>query len=100
MANVEAFESGFDSGQKAQAKRKQKSAAKKTGGKKNNAAWNQGKEVAEPGTYKKGGKVRKTGSAKVHKGEVILTAAQAKACGGKMGKSKSRGRKRVSGKSS
>ena len=30
------------------------------------------------GNYKRGGKVRKTGLAKVHKGERVLTTAQAK----------------------
>jgi len=33
---------------------------------------------ADPPNYAKGGKVRKTGLAKVHKGEVVLTAKQAK----------------------
>jgi len=32
----------------------------------------------EMGSYKRGGKVRKTGRAKVHKGERVLTAKQAK----------------------
>lgn len=36
------------------------------------------KKMAEPGGYKKGGKVKKTGMALVHKGEVVLTAKQAK----------------------
>ena len=31
---------------------------------------------AEPGSFKRGGKVRKTGYAKVHKGERVLTKAQ------------------------
>jgi len=33
---------------------------------------------ASPPNFAKGGKVKKTGLAKVHKGEVVLTAAQAK----------------------
>jgi len=33
---------------------------------------------ASPPNFAKGGKVKKTGMAKVHKGEVVLTAAQAK----------------------
>jgi len=35
------------------------------------------KRLANPGSYKKGGKVKKTGMALVHKGEVVLTAKQA-----------------------
>jgi hypothetical protein len=34
--------------------------------------------VGDPGTYKKGGKVKKTGLAKVHKGERVLTKKQNK----------------------
>lgn len=33
---------------------------------------------AKPGSYKKGGKVKKTGIAKVHKGERVLTKKQTK----------------------
>lgn len=33
---------------------------------------------ADPPNYAKGGRVKKTGMAKVHKGEVVLTAKQAK----------------------
>lgn len=33
---------------------------------------------AQPSSYKKGGKVRKTGKAKVHKGERVLTVKQTK----------------------
>lgn len=35
--------------------------------------------MAEPATFAVGGKVRKTGLAKVHKGEVVLTLTQRKA---------------------
>lgn len=35
--------------------------------------------MAEPATFAKGGKVKKTGLAKVHKGEVVLTVTQRKA---------------------
>lgn len=35
--------------------------------------------MASPASYAKGGKVRKTGMAKVHKGELVLTAAKHKA---------------------
>ena len=37
-----------------------------------------GSTPASPRVYKKGGKVKKTGVAKVHKGEVVLTEKQAK----------------------
>lgn len=43
---------------------------------------------SKPGAFKHGGKVKRTGVAKVHKGEVVLTAKQAK----KAGKKKSRKR--------
>ena len=33
---------------------------------------------SKPGSYKKGGKVKKTGMAKVHKGERVLTKKQTK----------------------
>lgn len=35
--------------------------------------------MATPAAYAKGGKVKKTGMAKVHKGEVVLTSAKVKA---------------------
>lgn len=54
MANAEAFGAGFNAG------RGKKQPAEKTQ------------------SFKKGGKVRKTGLAKVHKGEVVLTVKQAK----------------------
>jgi hypothetical protein len=37
------------------------------------------KPTAKPSSYKKGGTVQKTGMAKVHKGEKVLTVAQVKA---------------------
>ncbi len=46
---------------------------------------------AKPMAYKKGGKVKKTGVALVHKGEVVLTKAEAK-------KHKKTSRKRVASK--
>ena len=48
---------------------------------------------AAPGSFKRGGKVRKTGLAKVHKGERVLTAKQdnkRKSKGRRKGRSKSR----------
>jgi len=38
-----------------------------------------GAVMASPASYAKGGPVRKTGMAKVHRGEVVLTAAKVKA---------------------
>jgi len=115
MANDDAWSAGWQQGSKAEEKKKKgKSATKKksmkgespdtsdkdTGGK-GGGAWSTAwKMMAKPGSFKEGGKVRKTGYAKVHKGEKVLTAAEAKACRGKMGKSKGRARKKVSGKSS
>jgi hypothetical protein len=55
--------------------------------------------VASPSSFKKGGKVKKTGKALVHKGEVVLTSSQVKGLAHKRtGKNKSVARKRVSGK--
>lgn len=55
--------------------------------------------MATPSSYARGGKVRKTGVAKVHKGEVVVTASQARARH-KKGKKKSKkgSRKRVTKK--
>ena len=87
MANVDAFNSGFDMG-----------SGKKTPKKKLNkpmpevgaaGAAGAAKGAAKPSSFKKGGKVRKTGVAKVHKGEIVLTASEAKSCA----KSKKRGKK-------
>ena len=50
--------------------------------------------VANPSSFKKGGKVKKTGVAKVHKHEVVLTAKQAK----QYGKKKASTKKRVASK--
>ncbi len=36
--------------------------------------------TADPPSYKRGGKVKKTGLAKVHRGERILTKSQQKKC--------------------
>ncbi len=45
---------------------------------------------AQPSTFKRGGKVKKTGRAKVHKGERVLTAKQSR----KYGRRKRAGGKR------
>jgi len=43
------------------------------------AVSNRAVSIANPPAYKKGGVVKKTGVAKVHKGEKVLTLAQRKA---------------------
>lgn len=45
-------------------------------------------QKASPGSYKKGGKVKRSGMAKVHKGERVLTTNQAKKMAQKGGFSK------------
>ena len=90
MANADAFNSGFDAGQGKKSK-SGKTGKNETSGSKN--AMPNG--AAVPGEFKHGGKVKKTGLAKVHKGEIVLTAAQAKAKLGKK-RSKKSSRKKVS----
>jgi hypothetical protein len=57
------------------------------------------KKTASPNSYKRGGKVRKTGMAKVHKGERVLTKAQQRRMkigkGGRSHTNKSKGKKRT-----
>lgn len=83
MANVDAFNSGFKSGM----------------GKKDDSEKSlllrepTPSKVANPSKFKKGGRVKRTGKALVHRGEYVLTAKQAKQYRKKNGK-----RKRVSGK--
>jgi hypothetical protein len=81
MANADAFNSGFDAGMGKKSKKKKKSELLKQP---------TPAGIADPSAYKKGGKVKKTGVALVHKGECVLTAKQAK--------KKAHGRKRVAGK--
>ncbi len=111
MANEDAWSAGWQTGSSSAQKRYAKKTGTAAPGKKSKKGdedkkGSQDQRVfgkmfsAKPSSYAKGGKVRKGGTAKVHKGEVILTAVQAKECGGKMGKSKGRGRKRASAKSS
>jgi hypothetical protein len=77
------FISGFNGGQKNDTVKKLKS---KFGGKGGggggdpSAADEMGAETggASAGAFKRGGKVRKTGLAKVHKGERVLTKKQSK----------------------
>lgn len=86
MAN-EAFESGFQGGMGVAKKNKDSKPA----------ATNPTK-MASPSGFKKGGKVKKTGLARVHKGELVLTAREAKSCNKKSSKNKSESRKRISTK--
>lgn len=84
MANPDAFDKGFKQGL---GKSKNSDDKADNGGKKDPGG-GLGKDI--PG-FKKGGRVKKTGVAKVHKGEVVLTAKQARSL-------KKSGRKRVAGK--
>ena len=68
MANVDAFNQGFDAGM----------GKKKSKGKSDLIQQPTPAKVANPAHYKKGGKVKRTGVAKVHRGEVVLTKKQAK----------------------
>jgi hypothetical protein len=85
MANADAFNSGFDAGMGKKSKKKKSKKKKSELLKQPTPAG-----IADPSAYKKGGKVKKTGVALVHKGERVLTAKQAK--------KKAYGRKRVAGK--
>ncbi len=70
---------------------------KKMGGKKSDKSGNLGAMLtpsAQPSSFHKGGKVKKSGYAKVKKGEVVLTVSQAK----KIAKKKTGARKRVASK--
>ena len=81
MANQAAFQAGIDRGEGG--KKKQKS-----GGKPDTDTGDFGIAAvakAIPGSFKHGGKVRKTGFAKVHKGEEVLTKAQRKKVARKRG---------------
>lgn len=88
MANVDAWSAGWGIGERASKTKKKKSA--KTGGQASDlsASWD---------SYHKGGKVRRTGPAKLKKGEIVLTASQAKMCAGKASKKKG-ARKRITTK--
>ena len=82
MANVDAFNEGVDAGMgKKKKSKKSQLLQQPTPGK-----------VASPKDYKHGGRVRKSGMARVHRGEVVLTKAQTKR------HSKKAARKRVSSK--
>lgn len=55
----------------------------------------EGVDLARPSHFKKGGKVKKTGMAKVHKGEVVLTASRAKKVLGKKSVKSAKGKAKV-----
>ena len=79
MANQDAFMSGIGIG-------KGDAAKKKPGGKPESGdAGVADAAKAIPSTFKHGGKVRRTGFAKVHKGEEVLTKAQRKKVARKRG---------------
>ena len=82
MANVDAFNEGFDMGAgKTKKNKKSQLLSQPTPGK-----------IANPKDYHKGGRVKKSGWARVERGERVLTAAQAKR------RSKKTARKKVSAK--
>lgn len=86
MAN-EAFESGFQGGMGVAKKKKDAGKA---------APSTNPTKMASPSGFKEGGKVKKTGMAKVHRGELVLTAREAK--GHTKSSKKKSTRKRVSTK--
>jgi hypothetical protein len=86
MADDAAWAAGVDIGKNSKYSRNKKTTDKDTN------------TPAVPSSYKKGGRVKKTGLAKVHKGEKILTVAQQKVAGIKKGKRKPSVYKRVAGK--
>jgi len=83
MANADAFSGGFGAGKGAALKNKKPGESSGIFTK-----------PASPSSYHKGGKVKKSGVAKVLKGEVVLTKAQAK----KYSAKKKETRKRVASK--
>lgn len=76
----QAFLGSGNSSKQQQSKKKQqkKFQAQTVGSSGVNASGGSSSSSASPESYKRGGKVRKTGMAKVHKGERVLTKAQAK----------------------
>jgi hypothetical protein len=92
MANQEAWAAGWAKGSEKESKGKDKNSS--SAGDSGKSAWSIGfdSKAAKPSSYKKGGKVKKTGTAKVHKGEIVLTAAQAKMCAQKADKRKAGGK--------
>lgn len=100
MANEDAWNTGWNLGMKSAAGRKKKKKGNATDADKTADIGKiapTGDLKAKPSSFKKGGKVRRSGMAKVHKGEIVLTAAQAKMCTGKPTKKKG-ARKRIATK--
>jgi len=64
--------------------KRETSALKQTKGFGGSTARLRNETAAEPDSYKKGGKVRKTGIARVHRGERVLTVKQTKKADRKM----------------
>jgi hypothetical protein len=99
MANDDAWSSGWAQGQNASDKKKYGKVDKpkkmpKAVGQVTTSDGQTLTPTAMPKQFKKGGKVKRTGVALVHKGEKVLTAAEAKQCASK----KKVTRKRVAGK--
>jgi hypothetical protein len=78
MANPDAFLAGLNKGGAAASKQPGSSAKKRKDVGPVTSSSGQTYTPSAPMNFKKGGKVRKTGVAKVHKGEYVLTAAQAR----------------------
>ncbi len=87
MANDEAWQAGMDIASKRKNKKN---------GKGNLLVQASADKMASPKSFKKGGKVKKSGYARVHKDEVVLTAGQAK--GRRKSGKKKAARKRVARK--
>lgn len=83
MANADAFNSGFNMGFGGKRTGKQSKVLGK-------ATSTTADGDAKPKSFKHGGKVKKTGYAKVHKGEIVLTASQNKGRTRKRGKKSAR----------
>ena len=92
MANADVFSQGFYEGQTGKSGFSRMKNKKSRGVKQITTS---DKQTLNPTpSYKRGGKVRKTGVARLHKGELVLTAAQAKGYG-KSGNKKSARKKAV-----
>ena len=109
MANDDAWQAGIDIASDRKDKQKKNAKKPKTGaGETADAAkgggggggiFNKIMHVLSPiSNLKTGGRVRKTGLHKLHKGELVLTAKQQRAAGLKKSKGKAHSRKRVAGK--
>ena len=106
MANQDAWDSGLMLGQMSKYNRKRSGGGtKKPKGKPvSDVITSDGQKLTPTaplvGSFKKGGKVKKTGIAKVHKGELVLTAKEAKSYkkSGKSSLKKNATRKRVTKK--